>query len=1246
MACALAALAACTDEVSKPVAGAPAVKQPEQPEPGFTGRLDAFVPPFFPAGSGEGRYLRHDSRGVAELTRDGMSLSLRGAERRIRWSLVGARAVEPRAEGPLEGRLNFFVGDPSRWRADVPTYSRLVYEGVYPGIDLVLESRPAGVEYSLVAAPGADLRPVRFRYRGASVTSRADGGGLEIRGAGVSLREEGLVCYQQEGARRRPVGARYARVRRTADGAEYGVQLDRFDAARAVVIDPVILWSSYAGGSDWDVGEDIAVDAARNVYLTGYTHSPDFPLASPVDGTLGGPRDAFVMKIHPLGSSLLWATYLGGSGSETGKGLAFDTNGNVYVAGITSSTDFPATGGFDTTLGGDQDAFLARLSPQGALQWSSYLGGSETEHNRGVVSDAAGAAYVVGMTSSPDFPASGGFDSTFGGATDAYVTKISQPGAVVWSSYLGGASRDDATSLAVDASGNVYVGGYTESTDFPTPGGYQPIHGGGFVDGFVTKVNAAGSSLAWSTYLGGAGFDYGTSGLAVDATGVYGTEATESADLPIVGGFDGTLGGLRDAYVFKIAAAGTALAWSTFLGGADVDSGEDVALEPGGGVLVTGTTSSADFPAPGGFDGTLGGNQDAFVARLSLDGASQTWGSYLGGSSVEFAVAMAVDVSGSAYVTGGTDSADFPAPGGFGTSPGGQTDGFVVKIALDDTAPVAGSVQDGPGADVDAQSSTITLSTNWSGFADAESGIVLYEWAIGTAAGGTEVQPFTGVDTATSATSTGLSLATGTLYYVTVRATNGAGLRTAAASDGVLVDGTPPVAGTVRDGAGADLTYQASTTTLSASWSGFSDAETGVMYDWAIGTSPGATDVQAFVPVGTASNASNGALALADGTTYFVTIRATNAAGLTVSAGSDGVTVDATPPSPGSVSDGASSDIDFQTSLTSIDASWTGFADAQSGVVRYEWAIGTTSGGTDVQAFTSAGTSTSATSSSLALSTGATYYVTVRAFSGAGLAVTASSDGVKVDATPPAAGVVNDGPDADVDSQVSLTAISANWTGFADAESGFLRYEWAIGTTAGGEDVQAFTSVDAAVSATSSALSLAVGTTYYVTVRAINAAGLAVTATSDGVAPAAPPQPTASPESIDFGSVTVGHGGGDAHQVTLRNDSVVTWTIASVTTDNPEFVLDTAGLPASLAPGETASLAVTFYPAGAGLRTGLLMVSFPGTATPTSVSLSGTGVEPPPPGCGCGSAGGGTSVVAALLGLVAAWRRRRGSGAR
>jgi len=334
-----------------------------------------------------------------------------------------------------------------------------------------------------------------------------------------------------------------------------------------------------------------------------------------------------VTKLNPTGSGLVYSTYLGGSGDDNGTSIGVDAAGNAYVMGGTSSTNFPTTAGaFQRTFGGGiSDAFVTKLNPAGSgLVYSTYLGGSGSEGGFGIAVDAGGNAYVTGHTGSTNFPTTtGAFQTSFGGGGfDAFVTKLNSTGsALVYSTYLGSSGTDNGNGIAVDAAGNAYVTGDTTSANFPTTtGAFQTTFRGGFDDAFVTKLNSTGSALVYSTYLGGSSTDNGTS-IAVDAVGnAYVTGGTFSTNFPTTtGAFQTTLSGLEDAFVTKLNPLGTGLVYSTYLGGSGSDVGDGITVDalPTPNAYVTGFTDSTNFPTTAGaFQTTLGGGEDAFVAKI------------------------------------------------------------------------------------------------------------------------------------------------------------------------------------------------------------------------------------------------------------------------------------------------------------------------------------------------------------------------------------------------------------------------------------------------------------------------------------------------------------------------------------------------------------------------------------------------------------------------------------------------------
>jgi len=457
-------------------------------------------------------------------------------------------------------------------------------------------------------------------------------------------------------------------------------QMSATDFQQELVIDPDLAWSTYLGGGSDDHGNGIAVDGSGNVLVTGYTASSW--ISGGYDTNFWGDSDAFVAKLSPSGEHL-WSTYLGGSDEESGYGIAVDGWGNVLVTGWTGSYDW-ASGGFDTSFNEEGDAFVVKLSPSGEHLWSTYLGGSDGDYGYGIAVDGSGNVLVTGWTNSVGWT-SGGFDTSYNGGDqwggDAFVAKLSPSGAHLWSSYLGGGGDDLGRGIAADGSGNVVVTGWTNSVGW-TSGGYDTSLDGW--DAFVVKLSDSGGHL-WSTYVGGSGGDDGQ-GIAVDGSGnVLVTGRTGSSGWTS-GGFDTSYNGGGDAFVAKLSDSGGHL-WSTYVGGSSYDKGDGIAVDGWGNVLVTGETFSSGWTS-GGFDTRDNGGTDGFVAKLSPSG-EHLWSTYLGGSDRDSGDGIAVDGWGNVLVTGETESSGWTSGGfdtSFGDDYY-RPDAFVVKIGgADDLA--------------------------------------------------------------------------------------------------------------------------------------------------------------------------------------------------------------------------------------------------------------------------------------------------------------------------------------------------------------------------------------------------------------------------------------------------------------------------------------------------------------------------------------------------------------------------------
>jgi hypothetical protein len=602
----------------------------------------------------------------------------------LQMKLLGAdprAAIEGREE--LPGKSHYFIGnDPKKWRTDVPQYARVEYKDVYPGVSLTYYGNQSQLEYDFVVSPGGDPGRIRLGIEGAEEIHVDAEGNLVLSLPGGEVVEKAPVVYQEVNGARKAVEGRFVLRGR----AEVGFEVGTYEADRPLVLDPVLVYSTYLGGGGGDLGLGIAVDASGNAYITGYTFSFNFPTANPLQAAFGGGIvDAFVAKVNAAGSALVYSTYLGGSGNDNGLGIAVDASGNAYVTGFTSSTNFPTANPLQAAYGGGiYDAFVAKVNAAGsALVYSTYLGGSGNDNGYGIAVDGSGNAYVTGDTNSTNFPTANPLQAANGGGDDAFVAKVNAAGsALVYSTYLGGSGWEFGQGIGVDTFGNAYVTGLTQSTNFPTANPLQAAFGGG-TDAFVAKVNAAGSALVYSTYLGGSAGDVGD-GIAMDASGnAYVTGYTFSANFPTANPLQAANGGSSDAFVAKLNAAGSALVYSTYLGGSGDDEGVGIAVDASGNAYVMGDTTSTNFPTANPLQAASGGGYDAFVAKVNAAGSALVYSTYLGGLGDDFGLGIAVDASGNAYVTGFTYSTNFPTANPLQAANGGGSDAFVAKIGID-----------------------------------------------------------------------------------------------------------------------------------------------------------------------------------------------------------------------------------------------------------------------------------------------------------------------------------------------------------------------------------------------------------------------------------------------------------------------------------------------------------------------------------------------------------------------------------
>ncbi|MBI4473494.1 MAG: SBBP repeat-containing protein [Acidobacteria bacterium] len=667
---------------------APAQSQVESSVNQAYGRLDMSFEPnygqtdsnvkFMSRGSGYGLFLT-TQEAVLRLTRPEPAV--------VRMKLVGA-GKDPVIEGlePSIGATNYFVGSSNNHRKHVPSYKKVRYKGVYPGIDLLYYGNQRILEYDFVVQPGSDPSRIQLSFSGVDRTYLDVNGNLILDTPGEDLEQKKPVAYQEIDGRRKNVDVAYE-----LRGNRVGFRLGAYDRTKTLVIDPVLAYSSYLGGSATaalgDQGYSIAVDAAGNAYLTGFTSSTDFPVQTPRQGASGGGQDAFVMKLNPAGTAILFSTYLGGSGTDEGHGIAIDSGGNIIVTGYTRSSNFPVVNAVQSTRKGNQEAFVTKLNSSGsAILYSTYLGGGEDDRAFGLATDANGNAYVTGFTGSRDFPILGGFQTNFGGGlSDVFITKLNSNGSLVYSTFAGGNGHDQAYTIGVDPGGNAYVAGFsTSATNFPLQDAAQSIIAGGNDDAFLMKINPSGGALVYSTFFGGIGSDNAVR-LVVDAEGsVTVTGITSSPDFPVVNAqFEGLLGSF-DAFITKFNPDGQSLAFSTLLGGLGNESGVGIAQDGDGNIYVTGFSDSFELPIVNAVQQFSNGGRDVYIIKLSGDGQTVFYSTYVGGLLNEGALAIAVDRAGNAYVTGFTTSTDFPLANAIQGEIAGSQDGFVFKIDSSD----------------------------------------------------------------------------------------------------------------------------------------------------------------------------------------------------------------------------------------------------------------------------------------------------------------------------------------------------------------------------------------------------------------------------------------------------------------------------------------------------------------------------------------------------------------------------------
>jgi hypothetical protein len=606
-------------------------------------------------------------------------------------SFVGAKIKEVKGESPSTTKVSYFKdNDPSRWKSGISTYDLVSLGEVYKGIEVKLRAYGNNVEKLFYVKPGASPDAIKVKVEGGRISVN-DKGELEVETELGIVRFTKPVAYQEVDGKKVEVPVSY----RLINDNLYAFNVGEYDRTKPLVIDP-LLASTFIKGSDWELVYAIALDRSGNVYVIGRTSSSDYPTTpGAYDRSYNGDFDVFVSKLSNDLSKLLASTFIGGSRYDEGSSIALDSLGNVYITGTTESSNYPTTpGAYDRSHNGGFDVFVSKLSNDlSKLLASTFIGGSGNDYSSSIALDISGNVYVTGRTGSSNYPTTpDAYNTSHNGDFDVFVSKLSNDlSKLLASTFIGGSCYDGGYSIALDSLGNVYVTGKTMSSNYPTtPGAYDRSYNGGYGDVFVSKLSSNLSQLLASTFIGGSADDYGTS-IALDRLGnVYVTGRTGSSDYPTTPGAydtqcgtDGTCnGGYYDAFVSKLSNDLSKLLASTFIGGSRYDEGSSIALDRLGNVYVIGRTGSSDYPTtPGAYDTSYNGREDVFVSKLSNDLSKLLASTFIGGSSYDYGISIALDRLGNVYVIGRTGSSDYPTtPGAYDTSHNGRGVIFVSKL--------------------------------------------------------------------------------------------------------------------------------------------------------------------------------------------------------------------------------------------------------------------------------------------------------------------------------------------------------------------------------------------------------------------------------------------------------------------------------------------------------------------------------------------------------------------------------------
>jgi hypothetical protein len=677
---------------------------------------------FTPTGMTIAMISKKEKSETVDCTDAGCSTDLAAAEKNYqRWAMkldfVDARPIKPKGKNKQGAKFSFFKGKPDQWRTGVSAFSRIVYEDLWPGIDLVYSGTVNRLKYDFVVKPGADPKKIRLAYRGVESVSVNAEETLAVRTQGGAFEDGKPFAYQEIDGHRVEVPMSYSVEKGAkADRFIYDFDIGPFDRTKTLILDPVIIvYCGYIGGDEFEICHDITLDDSGNVYIVGQTHSTEltFPVTVGPDLSFNGfdpyppGGDAFVAKVNAMGTDLIYCGYVGGDVQDYGVDIALDDSGNAYITGYTSSEEntFPVLVGPDLTFNNPgvsiADVFVAKINSQGTgLDYCGYVGGASEEWATAIDVDGDNRALITGWTRSSEssFPVTVGPFLNFNGDYDAFVAAVHADGTHLdYCGYIGGKESDYGNDIVVNDKGFAFVTGTTNSDEstFPVERGPDLTHNGGStgaqrLEAWVAKVDKTGSHLDYCGYIGGNRQDEGV-GIALGAEGaayVTGQTRSQRATFPVRVGPDLTHNGDLDTFVAKVQTGGLALDFCGYIGGKGYDFGNTIALDKWENLYVAGRTNSQEnfFPVLSGPDLTFNGEEDGYVAKVDASGAHLEYCGYVGGADADRITGIAVSKIGMTYVCGLTGSDEvtegFPVTIGPDLTFNGEGDGFVAKLAL------------------------------------------------------------------------------------------------------------------------------------------------------------------------------------------------------------------------------------------------------------------------------------------------------------------------------------------------------------------------------------------------------------------------------------------------------------------------------------------------------------------------------------------------------------------------------------